>query len=68
MPEIIPLISEVRKHESKLLKQVMETTNSYLLVYCQMLWETIQYSEQNNVTYTTDSKCPGKGDIFISIT
>lgn len=31
----------------------METTNSCQLVYCQMLWETIENSEQNNVTYTT---------------
>lgn len=70
MLEIIPLISEARKHESKLLKQVKETANSYLLVYCRMLQETIQNYKLNNVTYTTHDKCscPGEGDIFISIT
>lgn len=69
MLEITPIISEARKHEFKLLKQAKETANSYLLVYCRMLWETINNSE-NNVTYTTQNKCscPGGGGIFISIT
>lgn len=70
MLETIPLISEARKHESKLQKQPQETANSYLLVYYQTLWETIQNSKQNDVTYTTHNKsnCPGEGGIFISIT